>query len=73
MTLVYYKATIFNVLSEIKQQIFKMINSDKLYLTNNEAYIMCFEEILNILICTLGKIDNIYYKYVLYPKLCNMY
>lgn len=61
---------IFNIIINIKEQIQKIAASDKLYLTNNDAYILCFEEIFNILIITLGKIENVYYKYFLYPRLC---
>lgn len=69
MTLAYTKIAIFNIMINIKEQINKIITSDKLYLTNNDAYILCFEEIFNILIMTLGKLENVYYKYFLYPRI----
>ncbi len=56
-----------NVFFNIKTYINYMLNDEHLIYSSN--YINCIQEILNILTNTFSKIQKIYYKYVLYPKL----
>jgi len=57
----------FNIFNEIKKQIIYIINDNEIIYTNK--YVTCLNEILNVLKNTLYKIQDIYYKYILYPKL----
>lgn len=57
----------FNIFNEIKKQIIYIINDGDVIYSHN--YITCLNEILCVLKNTLYKIQDIYYKYILYPKL----
>ncbi len=57
----------FNIFNEIKKQIIYIINDGDVVYSHN--YIACLNEILCVLKSTLYKIQDIYYKYVLHPKL----
>lgn len=57
----------FNIFNEIKKQIIYILNDNDILYTNN--YFSCLNEILCVLNNTLYKIQDIYYKYILYPKL----
>lgn len=57
----------FNIFNEIKKQIIYIINDGDVIYSHN--YITCLNEILCVLKSTLYKIQDIYYKYILYPKL----
>lgn len=57
----------FNIFNEIKKQIIYIINDNEIIYTNK--YVTCLNEILNVLKNTLYKIQDIYYKYILHPKL----
>ena len=59
-----------NVFLEIKKQIRYILKDDYLVFSSN--YFSCLTEIYKVLINALNKIEKIYYKYVLYPKLCNL-
>ena len=56
----------FNIFNEIKKHIIYIINDSELIFSNN--YFLCLNEILCVLKKTLWKIQDIYYKYILYPK-----
>ena len=60
----------FNIFNEIKKQIIYIINDGDVVYSHN--YIICLNEILNVLKNALYKIQDIYYKYILYPKLKNL-
>lgn len=55
---------------EIKKQIKYILNDDTLVFSSN--YFACLNEIFNILQNALSKIEKIYYKYVIYPKLSKL-
>jgi hypothetical protein len=56
--------TIFN---EINRYIKYMIYDDYIIMTKN--YFLCMNEIMIVLENTLSKIQNIYFKYILHPKI----
>jgi hypothetical protein len=62
-----FKIYILNLFIEIKTKFFTMVDSEFSY---NSLFLT---ELYQILSRTLIKIENIYYKYYLYPKLQNIY
>jgi len=56
-----------SIFEEIKKQINYIINDKEIIYSNN--YFLCLDELYKVLIKTLYKIQNIYYKYILYSKL----
>jgi hypothetical protein len=56
--------TIFN---EINRYIKYMIYDD--YIIMSSKYFLCMNEIMTVLENTLNKIQNIYFKYILHPKI----
>lgn len=56
-----------NIFIEIKKQIDYIISDKEILYSNN--FFNCIDEIIIVLRKTLYKLQNIYYKYVLYPKL----
>ena len=56
-----------NIFVEIKKQINYIINDNEILYSNN--YFNCIDEIMAVLRNTLYKLQDIYYKYILYPKL----
>lgn len=56
-----------SIFIEIKKQINYIINDNEIVYSNN--YFKCIDEIITVLRNTLYKLQDIYYKYVLYPKL----
>jgi hypothetical protein len=56
--------TIFN---EINRYIKYMIYDD--YIIMSKKYFLCMNEIMIVLENTLSKIQNIYFKYILHPKI----
>ena len=56
-----------SIFVEIKTQINYIINDNEILCSNN--YFKCMDEIIIVLRNTLYKLQDIYYKYVLYPKL----
>ena len=61
----------FNIFNEIKKQISYIINDNDIIYSSK--YFKCLNEILIVLENTLYKIQDIYYKYVLNPKLTKVY
>lgn len=59
-----------NIFFEIKKTIKYIINDNYLLFSNN--YFKCLNEILDVLRKALSKIEKIYYKYILHPKLCEL-
>jgi len=55
---------------EIKKRIKYIMNDNHIILSNK--YFLCLSEIFTVLQKTLNKIEGIYYKYILYPQLCNL-
>jgi hypothetical protein len=56
-----------SIFIEIKKQINYIINDNEILYSNN--YFNCIDEIMAVLRNTLYKLQDIYYKYILYPKL----
>lgn len=56
--------TIFN---EINKYIKYMIYDD--YIIMSTKYFLCMNEIMTVLENTFSKIQNIYFKYILHPKI----
>ena len=56
-----------SIFIEIKKQINSIINDNEILFSNN--YFNCMDEIMTVLRNTLYKLQDIYYRYVLYPKL----
>ena len=56
-----------NIFFEINKQINYIVYDCEFIFSNN--YFNCLEEILIVLRNTLYKLQDIYYKYILYPKL----
>lgn len=59
-----------NIFFEIKKQLKYIINDN--YLVLSSKYYHCLNEVYSVLKNTLYKLEKIYYKYILYPKLCNL-
>lgn len=56
-----------NIFVEIKKQINYIINDNDFIYSSN--YINCMNEVMTVLRKALFKLQDIYYKYILYPKL----
>ena len=56
-----------NIFFEIKKQISYIINDNDFVFSRN--YINCINEVIIVLQKALFKLQDIYYKYILYPKL----
>jgi hypothetical protein len=56
-----------SIFIEINKQINYIINDNEILCSNN--YFKCIDEIIIVLRNTLYKLQDIYYKYILYPKL----
>lgn len=56
-----------NIFNEINKYIKYVIYDE--YIIYSKKYILCMNEILNVLENTLCKIQNIYFKYILLPKI----
>jgi hypothetical protein len=56
-----------SVFIEIKKHINYIINDNEILISNH--YFKCIDEIIDVLRNTLYKLQDIYYKYILYPKL----
>ena len=56
-----------SIFIEIKKQINYIINDNEILYSNN--YFNCIDEIMAVLRNNLYKLQDIYYKYILYPKL----
>uniref|UniRef100_A0A6C0KB43 Uncharacterized protein n=1 Tax=viral metagenome TaxID=1070528 RepID=A0A6C0KB43_9ZZZZ len=55
-----------SIFNEINKYIKHMIYDE--YIIFSKKYVMCMNEILCVLKNTLNKIQNIYFKYILEPK-----
>jgi hypothetical protein len=62
------KRFIINLFIDVKTKLFLMLD-DQAYLSNNSRYITCLTEIMEVLRTTLSKIEDIYYRHILFPKL----
>lgn len=55
------------IFNEIKKQIRYILNDNSIIYS--DKYFICMNEILTVLNNTLSKIQDIYYKYILFPNL----
>jgi hypothetical protein len=46
-----------------------MLDDNQMYLLNDSRYFTCLTEIMDVLKTTLSKIEDIYYRHILFPKL----
>lgn len=56
-----------SVFNEINRYIKYMIYDDYIIMSKN--YFLCMNEIMTVLENTFSKIQNIYFKYILHPKI----
>jgi hypothetical protein len=56
-----------SVFNEINKYIKYMIYDEYIIISTN--YFLCMNEIMTVLENTLSKIQNIYFKYILHPKI----
>ena len=56
-----------SIFNEINKYIKYMIYDD--YILYSKKYVQCMNEIMCVLENTLSKIQNIYFKYILHPKI----
>ena len=56
-----------SIFNEINKYIKYVIYDD--YIIFSKKYVICMNEILSVLENTLSKIQNIYFKYILHPKI----
>jgi len=56
-----------SIFNEINKYIKCVIYDD--YIIYSKKYVQCMNEIMGVLENTLSKIQNIYFKYILYPKI----
>jgi hypothetical protein len=56
-----------SVFNEINKYIKYMIHDEYIIISTN--YFLCMNEIMTVLENTLSKIQNIYFKYILHPKI----
>ena len=69
MTVTHTKLKVIKILNDIKKEIFYVIDDETLYLTDFNLWTMFFHELIIILKNTLDKIEDIYYTYILNPRL----
>ena len=60
------KRFIINLFLKLKTQLFRLIDEEQIYLIGNTS---AFSEIVDVLTVALLKIEDIYYRHVLFPKL----
>ncbi len=56
-----------SIFNEINKYIYFMLYDEYIIFSSN--YVVCMNKILYVLKNTLSKIQNIYFKYILHPKL----
>jgi len=66
--ILFLKRYVSNLFINIKKQIFFILDRE-----DDIIYYECFKELIDILSATLHHIENVYYKYFLYPKLQKLY
>lgn len=69
MTVLYLKNYVSNLFSGIQKNILNILENDNLHLKNKNEYDKGLKEIIGLLTFTLTKIEDIYYKYFLFPRL----
>lgn len=72
MTTIFLKRYVSNLFLGIQKNVRNMLHmceNDVTYLKNEREYDKGLKEIIGLLTFTLTKIEDIYYKYFLYPRL----
>jgi hypothetical protein len=60
------KRFIINLFLKLKTQLFRLIDEEQIYVLKNSS---ALTEIIDVLKSTLCKIEDIYYRHILFPKL----
>lgn len=63
------KKYVSNLFIGIQKNILNILENDNLHLKNKNEYDKGLKEIIGLLTFTLTKIEDIYYKYFLFPRL----
>lgn len=71
--MLFLKKQIINIFLDIKNIFYYILNDNWLYFNNKKYYFNFLNEIFDVLSNTLLKIETIYYKYFLFPKLQQFY
>lgn len=69
MTALFLKRYVSNLFLGIQKNVFNMLENDIAYLKNKNEYDKGLKEIIGLLTFTLTKMEDIYFKYFLYPRL----
>lgn len=69
MTILFLKRYVSNLFIGIQKNIFNILEHDVAYLKHKNEYDKGLKEIIGLLTLTLTKIEDIYFKYFLYPRL----
>jgi len=69
MTTIFFKSYVSNLFIGIQKNVRNMLENDVTYSKNQKEYDKGMREIIGLLTFTLTKIEDIYYKYFLYPRL----
>ena len=69
MTTIFWKKYVSNLFIGIQKNVHNILENDVIYLKNQREYDKGLREIIGLLTFTLTKIEDIYYKYFLYPRL----
>lgn len=72
MTVTRTKLNVINLLNEIKSEIFFVLDDSSLFLTNFDTWTMFFNELMLLLKNTLNEIEDLYFKYILNPRLTSL-
>lgn len=67
----YLNKTVINTFLEIKKLIDNIISDNVVFSIKKNEYIICVNLLYGILADTLKKIEDVYYNYILLPKLQN--
>lgn len=63
------KKFVSNLFNGIHKNILNILENDVIYLKNKKEYDMGLKEIIGLLTFTLTKMEDIYFKYFLFPRL----
>jgi hypothetical protein len=69
MTILFLKKYVSNLFYGINKNILNILENDIIYLNNKNEYDMGLKEIIGLLTFTLTKMEDIYFKYFLFPRL----
>lgn len=69
-----FKIKILELFNELKKKLIYILTDENLLFSSADTmkYKKCFNEIIHVFQNTLNNIENIYFKYFLFPKLKNI-